>query len=193
MDGLFEESIREGRPLDPDAREGFAGEYATAYLKLGDFDAALAVASTGATPATIIRINEERDEWIGTSGEVTAMVTLSTDVYSPPNGDALVDDSSDVDDRVCVQCGKHVVAVCGGCRKPNYCSRECQRNHWNAEHRKVCSGPKSIGKCKVCGVGGNLCCSWCGEAVYCTRACRLKDWAEVHKGDCSRKLKVNDD
>lgn len=90
----LEDIIQNGHHFDTyrHGREGFANE-CHALARLGNFDAALKAASTGAGPAVIMEIQKEKNEWIGTSGEVTAMVTRSTAVYSPPNCDALVDDA----------------------------------------------------------------------------------------------------
>jgi hypothetical protein len=31
---------------------------------------------------------------------------------------------------------------CGWCRQVNYCSRECQKEHWKKTHKKQCTGKK---------------------------------------------------
>lgn len=43
--------------------------------------------------------------------------------------------------RRCAQCLRNGVGfkVCSGCRRVHYCSPECQRAHWRAQHRDECS------------------------------------------------------
>lgn len=38
----------------------------------------------------------------------------------------------------CCYCGNQARSVCSSCKVSQYCSRECQRNHW-AEHKKHCT------------------------------------------------------
>lgn len=56
----------------------------------------------------------------------------------PPGGTEAFDcEMSDVD--VCAACGKERAdKKCAACRMVSYCSKECQRSHWRAEHKKVC-------------------------------------------------------
>jgi hypothetical protein len=53
-------------------------------------------------------------------------------------------------DELCANC--HVLeskmgegetlSKCGWCRQVTYCSRECQKQHWNKAHKKECAGRK---------------------------------------------------
>lgn len=36
------------------------------------------------------------------------------------------------------ECTRSPVGVCGGCGCVRYCSRQCQREHWRRDHRRVC-------------------------------------------------------
>jgi MYND finger len=172
-------------------------QYVFAHLKLGNYEAALAVAySNGASDRHITTIREGQTQHTGTSGKFTAMVTLSKDVYSPPSehDSDSSSSSSDVPSHICILCGADAVGRCHGCQQPDYCSRECQRTHWYSHHRTVCPGPKTIGQCRVCGTAGNIGCSWCADehAVYCGRECRVKDWESVHSGECSQRFEAFD-
>ena len=40
--------------------------------------------------------------------------------------------------QFCV-CGKAAQFECSSCNAQGYCSQECQRNHWNTSHQKLCS------------------------------------------------------
>jgi hypothetical protein len=59
-------------------------------------------------------------------------------------------------DEVCTNCfrlesdleeGKKLM-FCGWCKQVNYCSRECQKVHWNKTHKKECIGGKGQSKNK---------------------------------------------
>jgi hypothetical protein len=41
--------------------------------------------------------------------------------------------------RVCALCGKPATMMCGGCKKVDYCSTVCQREHWGV-HKTTCVG-----------------------------------------------------
>jgi len=49
--------------------------------------------------------------------------------------------------EVCAGCGMKestpkMFKCCGGCRRVNYCSVECQKNHWRTGHREACRSGK---------------------------------------------------
>jgi hypothetical protein len=59
-------------------------------------------------------------------------------------------------DEVCTNCfrlesgleeGKKLM-ICGWCKRVNYCSRECQMQHWKKFHKKECIGDKGKSKKK---------------------------------------------
>jgi hypothetical protein len=38
----------------------------------------------------------------------------------------------------CVRCGASSTLRCGACKKVNYCSAKCQREHWDRGHKGQC-------------------------------------------------------
>ena len=40
--------------------------------------------------------------------------------------------------RVCALCGADALQQCSGCVSAYYCGAECQRTHWNANHKRRC-------------------------------------------------------
>ena len=41
--------------------------------------------------------------------------------------------------NVCMCCGKEgETMTCSRCKKPQYCSKECQKKHWHESHWKYC-------------------------------------------------------
>lgn len=48
--------------------------------------------------------------------------------YCPKDGNA----------TICPVCDKTVTAMCARCKKIGYCSRECQKKHWNSGHKNNC-------------------------------------------------------
>ena len=75
------------------------------HRQLGNFEAALALARSPPNYDYITNIQLAKTKWTGTSGKVTAVVTSSEDLYSPPDDDldSLLSDGST---RVCVVCGR---------------------------------------------------------------------------------------
>jgi hypothetical protein len=76
---------------------------------------------------------------------------------------------------------------CARCMAVAYCSRECQKKYWRAEHRNVC------GTIRVC--GNPECtaeparapldkCSRCMAVAYCSRECQKKHWRAEHREGC---------
>ncbi|PNW71186.1 hypothetical protein CHLRE_16g694202v5 [Chlamydomonas reinhardtii] len=52
--------------------------------------------------------------------------------------------------RICHACHMPSTRMmrCGSCREARYCSRDCQRKHWSAEHKASCAGRKEQEKAK---------------------------------------------
>ena len=44
----------------------------------------------------------------------------------------------------CRVCGQKTTLVCEGCLIARFCSRECQRQAWTAEHRRLCGPTKLV-------------------------------------------------
>ncbi len=42
----------------------------------------------------------------------------------------------------CLVCGKTASKYCSACKKAYYCSKICQKNHWDVQHKSQCSGHK---------------------------------------------------
>lgn len=44
--------------------------------------------------------------------------------------------------RVCAACGKTgpIKKMCAGCKRVEYCSKECQKEHWRRAHKRECVG-----------------------------------------------------
>jgi hypothetical protein len=119
--------------------------YAFAHNMMGNYEAALAVTSSKG-PSLIEIIQAARNFATGTLGIATKLVTLSKEVYSPPDdGDSDSLSSADDSIRVCRMCGSSagVVARCGGCQQLDYyCSREVPAP------ALVCGTPQSLSGAK---------------------------------------------
>ena len=76
------------------------------------------------------------------------------------------------------------------CRTAFYCSKECQRSHWEV-HKKVCPGAvggNPMQSCNSCTAferpdGGDLLKCSCRTAFYCTKECQRSHWMG-HKQVC---------
>ena len=49
-----------------------------------------------------------------------------------------------VRDKCCAICGQATNLVCEGCLIARYCSRDCQRLAWAADHRRLCAPTKLV-------------------------------------------------
>ena len=126
----------------------------TAYLQACDLDVDLEdpiVAYEGGAGMQIMMFgNVSEEEQNRRLAKATAMFKSNVEAYtamreSEEGGGAarLTSKAS-----VCAECGraevdgKKAFAVCGGCHVPMYCSKECQRLHWNGGHKKICKAAR---------------------------------------------------
>ena len=81
------------------------------------------------------------------------------------------------------------------CQRAFYCSKECQRNHWD-EHKIVCSryqenlNSRETKSCDECGkevTKGKIKNCPCKKAFYCSKGCQTASWKE-HRKVCEWKL-----
>ena len=100
--------------------------------------------------------------------------------------------------RCCFHCEKRVAEThprfrcCGACRAAFYCSVDCQRKSWEADHRSSCSAHRRIRRrmCDVCGAFAGddqpsfPVCGACGKRRYCGEACQIADWEAGHARKC---------
>jgi hypothetical protein len=101
-------------------------------------------------------------------------------------------------DEVCTNCFRlesgleegEKLMICPLCEQVNYCSRECQKDHWKKFHKKEC-----IGNDKMCNncfrleseleEGKELMiCALCEQVKYCSRECQTEHWKKKHKKKC---------
>ena len=105
------------------------------------------------------------------------IVSTSTELQSQSN-------------KECANCKKAQpnLKKCGACDKVQYCSKECQRAHWN-EHKSNCKQSSTVptatqtscAQCKkqcICTP-----CS-CRSVFYCSAECQRLDWP-LHKDKCT--------
>ena len=100
--------------------------------------------------------------------------------------------------RYCFHCEKQVAEThprfrcCGACRAAFYCSVDCQRKSWEADHRSSCSAHRRTRRrmCDVCGAFAGddqpsfPVCGACGKRRYCGEACQIADWEAGHAQKC---------
>ena len=128
-----------------------------------------------------------RDEWTGSSGTLTPLVTTFEAIYSPRQ-------ISDTFEN-CVVCGRQTEDPywCKKCGEVPYCSKKCSRDHWsNGGHRRVCSlasdTERLVKPCVVCGKASSVGCNRCMFTYYCSRECQMSHWYEGgHDKSCPRK------
>jgi len=79
---------------------------------------------------------------------------------------------------------------CGGCSDVQYCSYECQKDHWK-EHQKDCHS-KTVGECSGCKQNKLKvrACAGCLDAKYCSNECQKAHWKK-HKPLCTWKKNAN--
>ena len=99
--------------------------------------------------------------------------------------------------RKCVWCHKETKTFCVACGETYYCSRDHQRQHWEAEgdcgHKLACAKirKRNRRRCDVCGRVGSSeeppypVCDGCGARRYCGEACQLADWEAGHAQACA--------
>lgn len=102
-------------------------------------------------------------------------------------------------------CGKISTKTCAKCHTASYCSRECQRDHWN-HHKHLCkalaenrarlpqstmSNPEiNLPPCcsrPSCGKDSAKQCAKCHIAAYCSRECQLDHWN--HRKKLCKKIR----
>mmetsp|Transcript_28284 Transcript_28284/g.47553 ORF Transcript_28284/g.47553 Transcript_28284/m.47553 type:complete len:372 (+) Transcript_28284:551-1666(+) len=90
--------------------------------------------------------------------------------------------------RKCFQCGKSDVQtlVCARCKSSHYCSKECQKLHWKAVHKKQCLSSETLGfivksapnhpnKLVLSDLQGNMHDAWTGGPTKHTKIGELFD------------------
>ena len=99
--------------------------------------------------------------------------------------------------RKCVWCHKETKTFCVACGETYYCSRDHQRQHWEAggesSHKFACAKVRKRNRrrCDVCGRVGSSeeppypVCDGCGARRYCGEACQLADWEAGHAQACA--------
>merc|ERR1740117_2229437 len=97
--------------------------------------------------------------------------------------------------------GAGALLQCGRCKTIVYCSKECQRLHWN-EHKPACltreeqklsrtaARKTTVKDCNFCkrtkktGEKAFSSCAKCRAVRYCSSECQQKDWG-THKDACA--------
>jgi len=89
----------------------------------------------------------------------------------------------------CACCGKSAEykrLFCGKCNIAVYCGKQCQKLHWNQEHRELCGKQKMCAACKKL-LNTRLMCNRCNVAWYCNKAHQTWHWKYGgHKKVCSQ-------
>ena len=106
--------------------------------------------------------------------------------------------------KSCVQCQRKVgldeprFKFCARCREVHYCSKKCQREHWEVgNHARQCKLLRRMRRraCDVCGaVVGRAhppfpVCGACGKRRYCGEACQIADWEAGHAKKCGAAIR----
>jgi len=163
---------------------GIAAEttFLTACNHLGDFDSLIAVFGSGKE-----FVRTWVDQWTGTSGTLTPLVTSFEAIYSPPQISGNFEN--------CGMCGRQTEDPywCKVCGEVPYCSKKCCKDHWsNGGHRRVCSlasdTKRLVKPCVVCGKASIVGCNKCMFTYYCSRECQMSHWYEGgHDKSCPGK------
>ena len=163
--------------LKPQIEEDFAA----ACKNLCDFESLLAVVDNGP------RIVKMKEDWTGSSGTLTPLVTPFEAIYSPRQISGTFED--------CIVCGRQTGDPywCKKCGEVPYCSKQCSQDHWfNGGHRRICSLPSDterlVKPCVVCGKASIVGCNRCMFTYYCSQECQMQHWYEGgHDKSCPRK------
>jgi len=160
-----------------------ADNFVEACAGLGDFESLIAVLSNCPVPTPV----KMKDDWTGSSGTLTPVVTPFEAIYSPRRISGTFED--------CVVCGRQTEDPywCKVCGEVPYCSKKCCQDHWsNGGHRRVCSRASDtkrlVKPCVVCGKASIVGCNKCMFTYYCSRECQMSHWYEGgHDKSCPGK------
>ena len=149
---------------------------------LADYESCIAI--VGGNDPNFVKM---KDNWTGTTGSPTPLVTTFEAIYSPHRFSATFEN--------CVVCGCQTEDPywCKVCGEVPYCSKKCSRDHWsNGGHRRVCSlasdTERLVKPCVVCGKASIVGCNRCMFTYYCSRECQMQHWYEGgHDKSCPRK------
>ena len=106
-----------------------------------------------------------------TEGDCSSVVDTVAEVTAPASV------------TVCVVCGTTKnVKRCGGCKSANYCSKQCQVQHW-PNHSDICKATivqkSPTVRCCLCGSPEELKgCGRCKSVSYCSRNCQKEHWSQ---------------
>eukprot|EP01083_Nonionella_stella_P114863 339983_1 len=62
-------------------------------------------------------------------------------VNNPTSGSLMIDR--------CLNCNADASKTCIGCKLARYCSKKCQKIHWNGVHRSICPGKNEYNKAEI--------------------------------------------
>ena len=77
------------------------------------------------------------------------------------------------------------------CKTVTYCSTDCQKAHWDQEHKEQCVTRKKCSNSRCDAVEEVLCGFWrcpkCHSAYYCSKICQAAHWKTGgHKEECKK-------
>ena len=77
-------------------------------------------------------------EKISTTETLTAKKQLRNEESAKEQNSTAPNGAAEEDIVHCPCCGKQANLLCTRCRVQKYCSRDCQKTHWLAQHKKEC-------------------------------------------------------
>lgn len=89
---------------------------------------------------------------------------------------------------ICGRLGPEKMKKCTRCQaayycSPDCCSQECQREHWETEHRSA-ADPRTCSSCGKSSAEKLKKCTQCQAAYYCDQDCQRKHWKAGHRKRC---------